>query len=231
MAASWKKKKQLLKLNADNLPEVLEKTGGFQLSAKGRQALSVATAMRNTKHALYARAPMVCKGVDCPSYATCPLAQYDLTPEGERCPVEISALVDMFEKYCEELRVKEDDFVDMTLVRELVAIDVQLDRAADRLAAEDFIQEVNVGVTESGRAIKKPEIHKAFEVQEKLMKRRHEILQLLNSTRKDKAGSKVTLAVDPSVQAAQLIARKRALDAQKESEMINITPDNGESDE
>jgi len=73
----------------------------------------------------------------------------------------------------------------------------------------DFIQEVAVAVTPKGFVISKPELHKAADYKGKLMEKRHKVLNLLNSTRKDKAGSKLTIQYDPSVRAAELLEKAR----------------------
>jgi hypothetical protein len=195
----------------------------WQFSSKGREALQIATRMAAVKHGLYASIPMICKNHACPYAGTCPLVAIDMAPEKERCPLEVSKILKRFEQYSAELDIDEDNIVDMTLVKDLIDIDIQLIRADNKLAVDaDFIQDVIITVTEHGDEITAPQIHKAVEYKDKLLKKRHDILQLLHSTRKDKAGDKLTIQLDPSTYAAQLMAQAAS---KSKDGVIDITPD------
>lgn len=186
------------------------------MSDRGREAVAAAMAMRRTKHGLYASAPMICKGPASPCAPSCPLAQSDAAPEGERCPIEVVAITQFFHKYCEELEVDTDKMVDLGLVRELAEVEVQLERVANRMAQEDWIQMVAVGVDRRGDPIYRPAIHKAFEIQERLRTRKDKILSQLHATRAARAKTEGAKAVDPSTRAAELIAMARRLREQEE---------------
>jgi hypothetical protein len=193
----------------------------WKFSEKGHQALIIANQMANIKHGLYASIPMICKGPACPYAATCPLLAIDLAPERERCPLEISKIMKRFEQYSHELAIDEDNIIDMTLVKDLIDIDIQLIRAENKLAIDaDFIQDVIIMITEHGDEITQPQIHKAVDYKDKLLKKRHEILGLLNSTRKDKAGDKLTIVLDPSSYASQLMSQA----AEMKERIIDVTP-------
>lgn len=200
----------------------------WQFSDKGNQALVIARQMANIKHGLYASIPMLCKGEACPYAGTCPLLAMNLAPEKERCPLEVSKIMKRFEQYSSELDIDEDNIVDMTLIKDLIDIDIQLIRADNKLAVDaDFIQDVIITITEHGDEITQPQIHKAVDYKDKLLKKRHDILGLLHSTRKDKAGDKLTITLDPSTYAAQLMAQ--AQDRNKDG-VIDVTPED-EDDE
>ena len=63
-------------------------------------------------------------------------------------------------------------------------------------------------------------------------KRKDAILQLLNATRKDKAGSKVVIDMDPSSYASQLLEKKRQLDdLRNDDNVIDITNEVREGDD
>lgn len=195
----------------------------WQFSDKGQQALVIARQMAAVKHGLYASIPMLCKGPACPYAGTCPLLAMDLAPVAERCPLEVSKIMKRFEQYSKELSIDEDNIVDMTLIKDLIDIDIQLIRADNKLAVDaDFIQDVIIMITEHGDEITQPQIHKAVDYKDKLLKKRHDILGLLHSTRKDKAGDKLTITLDPSTYAAQLMAQA----AERNSAgIIDVTPD------
>lgn len=181
------------------------------MSDRGREALAAALAMRKTKHALYAHAPMVCKGDASPCAPSCPLAQNAMAPESERCPIEIVAITEFFNRYCKELEIDVDNMVDLGLVRELAEVETQLERVANRLAQEDMIVQVAVGVDREGHPIVRPEIHKAFDIQDRLRTRKDRILDQLHATRKAKNKGKDPDNIDPSTRAAELIAKAKQL--------------------
>jgi hypothetical protein len=159
------------------------------------------------RYGILASIPMICKGSKCPFYEACYLDKQNL-PVKSRCPIEIQTLVDRFDRYCNQLKVDEDNLVDLTLVRELCDIDIQLTRAEMRLAiSADFVEDVIVAVDQNGTPHYRPELNKAVEYKDKLRKERHRILELLASTRKQKD---VIEKNDPSTLAAALFARMQA---------------------
>ncbi len=194
-------------------------------SPKMLTALQASLHATTVKHALYAAIPLVCKGRRCVYADTCPLLAQDQAPEGERCPIEISHILTKFKNYTDELGIDQDNIIDMTLIKDLIDIDVQLNRADARLAIDgDFIQMITIGISNDGDEIQQPAIHKAAEFKDKLLKKRHDVLGLLHSTRKDKAGDKLTITLDPSTYAAQIMA-KAAQMSKEQNELIDITPE------
>jgi len=193
-----------------NLPAEYTLPPSWRLSDRGLEGIRLATGMAKTKHGLYASVPIVCKGERCPYINTCALDLYGLVPEGERCPVEIAEVIKMFEEYVTELGIDPESRVDLGLLKELIDIEVTLMRA-DHMIADDpaIIKDIDVAINDRGQRITRPEIHKAYDLKDKLNKRKHEILRLLNSTRKDKA-SDLERILDPSTYAAELIKRARA---------------------
>lgn len=196
-------------------------------SDRMKKALQSSLIAGGVKHGLFAAIPMVCRGADRCAYAdTCALAMQQMEPEGERCPIEISHILTKYKAYTQELSIDEENIVDMTLVKDLVDLDVQIARADNKLAIDgDFIQMVTVTITEEGDEIQNPAIHKAVEYKDKLLKKRHDVLQLLHSTRKDKAGDKLTVTLDPSSYAAQLMVQAQ----QMKNGVIDITPPEDEN--
>lgn len=183
----------------------------WKVSEKGMKALRQTMSSNEAKHGMYSSIPMLCRGEQCPYAEICPLVDTGEAPEGERCTLEISLILKKFEDYSDEFGIDEKNVVDMGLVKDLIDLDIQQFRAENRLAIEgDFIQDVVVAVNERGDEITNPQISKASEYKEKVMTKRHKILELMNSTRKDKAGDKVTVALDPSTYASQLMAKMQS---------------------
>lgn len=201
---------------------------GWRMSDRGREAVARVIMMTSTKHALYAHAPLVCKGEASPCAALCDLVREGMAPYGERCPYEVVALHRYFNAYCNELGVDIDNMVDLGLVKELAEVEVQLERISKRLAQDDWIQEVAVGTDRNGLPITRPEIHKAFEIQERLRNRKDKILDLLMATRKAKASMKESDTMDPSRRAAMLLEKAREMAAREaammQADIIDVEP-------
>ncbi|BCO16174.1 hypothetical protein_gp121 [Bacillus phage vB_BceM_WH1] len=188
------------KMIAVNLPKA------WKVSEKGMKALRQTVSSNEAKHGMYSSIPMLCRGEACPYAQVCPLIETGDAPDGERCSLEIALILKKFEDYSEEFGIDETNVVDMGLTKDLIDLDIQQFRAENRLAIEgDFIQDVVVAVNERGDEITNPQISKASEYKEKVMTKRHKILELMNSTRKDKAGDKLSVQLDPSTYASRLM--------------------------
>ncbi|OXB94782.1 hypothetical protein [Parageobacillus galactosidasius] len=178
---------------------------------KAVEAIEIARRLRKTKHGLYASVPIICKGQGCPYAHSCPLVEMDKAPYGEKCPIEIAALEDLFHRYCEHFGIDPDnpkpsDTVDLMMIKDLVDADIALLRCDNKMAWDaDYIIHNTVGMTEEGERITKQELHPLTEYKEKLIARKNKTFQLLNSTRKDKEGMKLTVTHDPSERAAEML--------------------------
>lgn len=177
------------------------------------QAIEVAKRLRHTKHGLYASVPIICKAEACPYAEQCELQQMQLAPYGEKCPMEIAAIEDLFVRYCKDMNINPEDpnqQVDAIMVKEVVDLDISMLRCDKKMAVSaDFIIDQVVSVTEDGEAISRQELHPLTEYKEKLRTQKYKTLNLLNSTRKDKEGSKTTVVFDPSARAAEMLKIKQ----------------------
>jgi len=186
----------------------VEMPSAWKLSDKGKAAISKAVKMSAVKHGLYASIPMLCKANECPYAAVCPLVADGEAPLGERCPIEIAMIITKYEDYATEFQIDETNVVDMSLIKDLIDYDIQLMRAENKIAVQgDFVEDVVVSVSESGQEITAPRLSQATEYKDKIMNKRFKILELMNSTRKDKAGDKMTISLDPSSYASQLMSQ------------------------
>ncbi len=187
------------------------------------EAIQIAKRLRNTKHGLYAQVPIICKSDGCPYKESCPLFSMDIAPHGEKCPIEIAAIEDLFDRYCDDLKIDKNDVnstVDLLMVKDLVDIDVSLLRCDQKMAIDaDFIIQNAVGMTADGDPILKQELHPVVEYKEKLRNSKNKTLQLLNTTRRDKQGTKIVMELDPSQRASQM------LKVQAEVENLNSQED------
>lgn len=176
------------------------------------QAIEIAKRLRATKHGMYASVPIICKAESCPYAESCELQQMEIAPYGDKCPMEIAAIEDLFTRYCSDMNIDPEDKnqqVDAIMVKEVVDIDISMLRCDKKMAiSADFIIDQVVSVTEDGEAISRQELHPLTEYKEKLRAQKFKTLNLLNSTRKDKSGSRVNVTFDPSERAAQMLKIK-----------------------
>jgi len=192
----------------------------------GMEALEkMQNSMKSGKHGITSTIPIICRGSQCPYIETCPMANMEVdveTLKGQRCPVEVSKIMNKFDAYVSYFEIDPDnvDHVVIGLIKELIDYEIQIERADRVMAKEgDFLEDVIIGVSPDGREFSNREISKPIEYKERAIKKKHEILQLLNSTPKDKAGQKLQINMDPSTYASQLMARAREL---QETDVIDL---------
>jgi hypothetical protein len=137
-------------------------------------------------------------------------------PVGRPCPIEKELIAYWASKYVDEFEIELDNQSEISMVTELAELDIYDYRCSLILANPenaDLTQQIVVGVDASGRPIYNDEVHKAFELKERVKRRKHIILEALVGTRKEKykrdAALKRRSDEDPSTQAAEL---KRKLD-------------------
>lgn len=196
------KKLDIAEIDGTKLPSA------WKLSEKGLRAISVANEMQKTTHALYASIPLLCQAESCPYAKVCPLVDADLAPYGERCPMEIAMILKKYEEYSAEFGIEEKNAVDVSLIKDLIDYDIQLFRAENKIAITgDFVEDVVIAVDKMGNEISNPQLSQATLYKDKIVAKRFKILELMNSTRKDKAGEKLTVNYDPSTYAAELLSK------------------------
>ena len=198
----------------------------WRMSAKGLEAVKKSVALYRTEFGLYASIPMICKGEECIYAQMFPELHEGLSEAGERCPVEVAFIISKYESYSTELDIQPEDAVDMSILRDIIDYDVQVMRAENKMATEgDFVKDVVVGVNESGVPITQEQISKAAEYKDKIQMKRNKSLEMLNSTRKDKAGTKVNVVMDPSTYAKNILSKNTALTVEGNFEELDVIPD------
>lgn len=182
------------------------------------------------QYGLLSAVPLICKGDKCPYINACFIdpAQRsyvaNLKPPG-RCLIEIAALVDRFNRYVDFFMITDEDVVDMSLIRELVDVEIQILRCDNLIAIDgDFIEMVVAGVSNQGREYKRPELKQSIVLKEKLRNERHRIYKLLDSTREDRA-KRLKNIDDPSIKAAELVARMKELQQAGTIKTVFVTQD------
>lgn len=164
---------------------------GHSITAlEGKKA---AMAMLSTKTGLYAKVPIICKGLDCPYAETCPLISNDLAVIGEPCSWETAIIETRYAGYMDDFGLDSSSFSDNTLVSELINLDVKLERQKALIAKEGIsIVDVVAGITESGEQFTRPEISKAEELYEKTLNQKLKLMDKMLATRASRKGTEGT---------------------------------------
>lgn len=209
------KKSQNTEQMLDNINQLQNGAGtsDWFSDPQANSSLEMARRMRQTKMGLYASVPIICKAEGCPYADSCELMQMGMAPEGQKCPIEIAAIEDLFMRYCTDMSINPEDpnqQVDAIMVKEVVDMDIAMLRVDKKMAVSaDFILDSVVGMTDDGHVLTKKEVHPMMDYKEKLRTQKYKTLNLLNSTRKDKAGDKVSVHIDPSTRASEMLKLKK----------------------
>ena len=171
-----------------------------------------------------AKVPLMCGGPEiCPFTDDCPFVEINKIPVGRKCPIEKELIAYWTAKYMDEFEIDEKNQSEISLITELAELDIYDYRCSmilSRAENAELTQEIVVGVNADGNAIYNEDIHKAFELKERIKKRKQTILESLVGTRKEKykrdAALKKRSVDDPSTQAATL---KKKLDEAREKAM------------
>ena len=167
-----------------------------------------------------AKTPLMCGGRElCPFSEDCPFVELEIlsgenkVPVGRKCPIEKELIAFWVVRYMQTFEIDPENQAEISLVVELAELDIFDYRCSlilSRAENAEMTQEVVVGVDTAGNPISNEEIHKAFEIKERVKKRKHTILESLVGTRKEQykrdAALKKRTVDDPSTQAAKLKA-------------------------
>ncbi len=190
------KQKQSL-INIDKVDDNAAMTQMWGLNTALIQEINKSAMIRTSKHGMFASVPIICQAQDCAYKDTCTVDPANRTI-GQRCPMEIGAIIARFNQYCvhfglntSEDTIAEEDLVDATLIKDLVTIEVQQMRCENKIAMSgDFMGKTLLDIDKKCKPyygdIISPESEHLLVLQDKKVK----ILNQLNATRKDKANDK-----------------------------------------
>lgn len=184
------------------------------------------------KHGASAAMPVICTGDSCPWRQRCVYWQIGKAPIGKQCLVELQLMKQWMLNFLEEYQVDIDNFTEMTLVSELVEVELQLYRCHLSLALDPEqatgVMDVNIGFDNQGNPVTQKQISQLIELKEKLTVRKHKLIKMLVGDRQEKykreAALKVREARDPSSSMAQLKEQMEGLQRElgKAAEKIPI---------
>lgn len=189
--------------NNNQLPDLTNKNGAEITTAMWGISPAVVKEIGNmnrvysSKHGMFASVPIICKGPDCAYKDVCMVSQAQRIV-GQRCPMEIAAILSRYEQWCMHFEISTSndvidakDLVDATLIKDLVNIEVQILRAENKIALNgDFMADTLLDIDKKCQPyfgkIVAPETEFLMTLQDRKIK----ILNQLNATRKDKASDK-----------------------------------------
>jgi len=132
------------------------------------------------------------------------------------------------ERYMKEFEVDPENYSEVGMITELVELDIYDLRASMILArpeCAELTKDRVVGIDREGKPILNKEIHKAWELKERVKKRKQKILESLVGTRKEKykrdAALKRRSEKDPSTLTIEL---KGKLEKARESTFVDALP-------
>ena len=159
----------------------------FFYSPEGLQSKNYVTRFLNsTKTGLYSMYPILCKGAACPYSSGCFALKAGIHPPiGEPCVLETDRIERLIEKYNDDFDFANSSLTDMLAINELVQLDLLIDRCQKLMAQEALpVIEVNIGTTQHGDPITQPTVSKYYEAYERMSKRRSQLVDELNASRK-----------------------------------------------
>ena len=214
------------------LPDVSNATGNeltmnmWGIKPSLVKELSNMNKVYSSKHGMFAAVPIVCKGPDCAYKDVCMVSQAERTV-GQRCPMEIAAILSRYEQWCAHFDINtvqdvidSKDLVDATLIKDLVNIEVQMLRVENKIALNgdfmsDTLLDIDKKCTPYYGKIVSPETEFLMTLQDKKIK----ILNQLNATRKDKAADKrKESASDEAIRIFQQVK-----ELEKQQQIINVS--------
>ena len=133
---------------------------------------------------LWAKIPKTCNN-SCPMWRddTCKLSN---KPTGSLCPEEKAYTEILVRYYIDSLAIENTDIASISLVRDLVDVELLMLRMSKIKANQEFIVDQTVAVSPDGYEIVQQIENPIFSQDAKLSKRKQDILTLLAATRKDK---------------------------------------------
>lgn len=184
-------------INISNIDDNKAMTDMWGLSAAIIQEINKSAIIRSSKHGMFASVPIVCQDQSCAYKETCTVSQSNRIV-GQRCPMEIGAIVARFNQYCMHFGLNSDgdviddeELVDATLIKDLVILEIQQMRCENKIAISgDFMAKTLLDIDKKCKPyygdIVSPESEHLLVLQDRKIK----ILNQLNATRKDKARDK-----------------------------------------
>lgn len=167
--------------------------------------------------------PLVCVGDGrkvgqdaCPYVPGCPLESAGVAPIGQRCPFESSNIQSWMTEYMRELQIEPTSFVEMNQIKEVILMDLIMQRAGARLSQDGLTDDNPVGIIPRKDAepdvVYRRDPAALMEVLNTAQQRKLSILKSMLATRESKAKYQKTNGEDLATLLQKLMKKKEKLE-------------------
>jgi hypothetical protein len=205
------------------------------------QVLNIMQRLHKPGFMIRASLPLTCVGEGitkanvevepCPYVPGCPLVDANVAPIGHSCPFEIKTVDVLFSQYIRDLQVPPNNMVEMGQVKDLVMIDLVMQRISGTLARHGLIDINPIGAVNTYHSkfegepqadteiLYRKDPSAVAELLDKLTMRKHSILKSMMATREMQARYKKKDDVEDTASLiAKLKQRKTAENLTEETE-------------
>lgn len=155
--------------------------------------------------------PLQCTGDACPFKTRCMFHLEKMAPVGKACLIEINLINGWRTQYIQEYKIDPNSFTELSMISELVEIELLLYRINSNLAQPrnaSLTINQTVGVAGDGTPITRIELTPLFDARDRLNNRKTKLVKLMVGDRQEKYKEQAALkrvnSDDPSQQSAEL---------------------------
>ncbi|MBU1134831.1 MAG: hypothetical protein KJ569_07975 [Candidatus Omnitrophica bacterium] len=162
-------------------------------------------------------APLICCGPRCPTSNVCPFIVGEMAatpPLGRSCPVEAAVMKQKKRMYIDEYGISMESPTELSLIDELVLIEIYEARVAAQLAKEqdaNLTAEVVIGADREGEPILSRQVSPLWEIMERLSSKKHRIIKRMVGDRQEKYKKQAAVRERSEGDASQTWASTRDL--------------------
>lgn len=148
--------------------------------------------LNSVKNGIYSIFPIPCKRGGCPYGESCIALKSNMAPPyGEPCVIETAKIENLIVSYSNDFDFTTASTTDKIIIQELIQTDLLMDRCQIMMAQEGrMLQDVTMGVTEEGEVYTQQVVSRYLDAWEKLSRRRENLFNQMDSTRRCKRGQK-----------------------------------------
>ena len=147
-------------------------------------------------------------------------------PYGEPCVIETAKIENLIVSYANDFDFNTASTTDKILIQELIQTDLLMDRCQIMMAQEGrMLQDVTMGVTEEGEVYTQQVVSRYLDAWEKLSRRRENLFNQMDSTRRAKRGQKADVLDDEDALAKIVDVHEGFFEVEKRPEKFNVKED------
>jgi hypothetical protein len=152
----------------------------------------------------------------CPYVHACPLVEAGKPPIGNVCPFEDTMIDAYLESYMCELEVRPENIIEMAQLKDVITIDLLLQRSTGVLSNNGLADENAVGIIQKpgqdANVIYRKDLSHALLAMDKLLMRKERVLKSLRATRESRAGD-MAKTLDPATIMMEIRNKREKEDA------------------